>query len=446
MGNPEITPRRIVAFVRLRILYLMIPPIATTALSAVGAYFLPRQYESSIRILVQSQEVTNPLTTLANAMGQWDDSQLHLLDEIIFSERTYRQMIDSLGYFPRPQSDLERAVRYGQIKAGILTKMSGRSFTISFQDGDPNRAQKGASALANIFIGTVTDTKNQKSQMTVDFYEKKLEEFRLRMDESQNQIMAKMRNQTGGGVGTSASLYLRLDQIGQKTKDAEDQVKELQRILKLLGSLPEELSSKQARGILFEVQRSNVPYAADLGRSLNVYEDVLARYTTQHPEAVTAENRIREAIERISAGIISERARKISEMDDLQRGKAALMAEVFRSSGQKSDDGLESTYQLYQRLYTEMRLKLEEAQITKTLGSSLQNQYVVMDPAYLPLFPAKPSRSRIVMGGFGLGVFLGIMSAVIAEALDSTIRSVRSLEVYGKPVIAFFPERKELKK
>jgi uncharacterized protein involved in exopolysaccharide biosynthesis len=158
------------------------------------------------------------------------------------------------------------------------------------------------------------------------------------------------------------------------------------------------------------------------------------------------ESRIREVVEHVKIGITSERAKQRSDLDDLQKGKAAVIQELMASSGsQKSDDGLEATYQLYQRLYTEVRLKLEEAQISKTLGSNGQQQYIVMDPAYLPLYPSKPSRSKIVLGGFGLGIVLGLLSAIVAEMLDTTIRGVRSIEVYGKPVIAFFPERKELK-
>jgi polysaccharide biosynthesis transport protein len=448
MRTPEIAIHQIVTFIRLRWRFLLIPPILVTILSGIGAFMLPREYESSIRILTQRTEVPNPLSNLANALTQSDDTHLSSLDDIIYSERTYRQMIDSLGFAPMAKTEAESRALMARIRSGITTRMTGgQSFGISYQDRDPYLAQRGAAALANIFIWTVTDAKNQRSQLTVEFYEKKLDEFRQRMDESQNQIMARIKKQNGGNSGLNASLYSRLDQIGSKIKEVESDLKGFNRLLATVQGLPPVLSTQEARGMLFEIQRYDATYTSDLRPLLTRYDVALERYTSQHPEVMKVENRIREVVDRISSGAKSDVSRKSSELEDLRKSKASLINELMASAGgQKSDDGLESNYLLYQRLYTEMMVKLEEAQITKSLGSSLQSQYIVMDPAYLPLAPSKPSRMRIVLGGFGLGIFLGLVSALIAEFLDTTIRGARSVEVYGKPVIAFLPERKDLLK
>lgn len=76
---------------------LLFPPVLVTIISIAAAFLMPRLYESSTRLLIQRTEVVNPLTHLANAMMQTNDDPLQYFDEIIFSQRTIEELIDSLG-------------------------------------------------------------------------------------------------------------------------------------------------------------------------------------------------------------------------------------------------------------------------------------------------------------------------------------------------------------
>jgi capsular polysaccharide biosynthesis protein len=58
----------------------------------------------------------------------------------------------------------------------------------------------------------------------------------------------------------------------------------------------------------------------------------------------------------------------------------------------------------------------------------------------VPGKPTKPNRLLIVVGGFFAGIFLGLLTAAVAELLDTTIRSPREIEHYKKPIIALLPE------
>jgi polysaccharide biosynthesis transport protein len=65
---------------------------------------------------------------------------------------------------------------------------------------------------------------------------------------------------------------------------------------------------------------------------------------------------------------------------------------------------------------------------------------VIIDPARVPAKPTKPNRALIVGGGVGVGLLLGLVAAIAAELLDSTIRSPREIEVFRKPIIGLLPE------
>jgi len=58
----------------------------------------------------------------------------------------------------------------------------------------------------------------------------------------------------------------------------------------------------------------------------------------------------------------------------------------------------------------------------------------------VPAHPSKPNRSQLVFGGLAIGLFLGFLTIIILEILDSTIRYARDIEVYEKPIIAFITE------
>jgi len=49
----------------------------------------------------------------------------------------------------------------------------------------------------------------------------------------------------------------------------------------------------------------------------------------------------------------------------------------------------------------------------------------------------------IILGGLGLGIFIGFLSVVIKEMFDTTVRVSRDIEVYQKPVIAFITDGTE---
>jgi polysaccharide biosynthesis transport protein len=447
MYTPQITFSQILVTVRRRLRLLVIPPLAVTVLCIVGAYMLPRAYESTIRILVQRTDVPNPLATLADAMTQRDDNPLRSFESIIFSQRTYEAMMDSLHFSETIKTEGDRRVVMARISKSIQLKMYEReSFSITYEDSDPRRAQRGATVLASIFINTVTNVRNDRNEYTVEFYQGKLDEYRLKMEESQGRLVSRIKQQSPSSQNLNASLYIQIDQADQKIKETQARLKELQRIAGMLHSLPDEMSTDEAKRTLFEIQRSEVPYATDLRPMLTTFEDVTTRYTSRHPEVLKAETKIREVLERMDVAIAADVSKKSADLEEIRKSKAELVDQLLRTSKvQKSEDGVESDYQLYQRLHNEMKLKLEEAQITKVLGSNLQSQYIVMDKALLPLAPSKPSRTMIIVGGFFLGVFLGIVSAILAEFMDTTIRSARSIEVYRKPVIAYLPEGKELK-
>ena len=96
-----------------------------------------------------------------------------------------------------------------------------------------------------------------------------------------------------------------------------------------------------------------------------------------------------------------------------------------------------------------MKLRLEQARLTLEVSKQGANQFVIIDPAFVPIKPTKPNKKMIVAAGFIGGVFLGIFLALIGELLDTRIRTPKDIERYDRPIVALLPEavsRKTLKR
>ena len=411
----------------------------------VAAYMLPRMYESSIRILVQRTGVQNPLATLQNAMTDEADDPLRILDEIIYSQKTIGELIDTLGLGTNIRSEGESRALRVKIRSNIQTKVQPQeSFTITYYSDRPDQAQRGATILANIFIRTVSRSRNEQNALTVDFYQQKLNEFQQKLDASQQKMIATLRGRTQSSPGANMFMYTRLDQLDQQILDLDGRVKDNEQNLVNVQSLPKQVPTKAGRQALFELQRNQVPYALDLRTALASYEDILAKYTPKHPEAIELENQIDELLDRIGVALTSEIAKQKSQLAELHATRAKIVEQILNSSiEQEEGRDKESDYSVYQRLYNEMKVKLEEAQISLSLGRSDDSRYTIIDPALLPLYPSKPSRTMIIGGGGVLGFLLGVVSVIIAEMLDTTIRTPGEVIVFRKPILGLLPDARK---
>lgn len=252
--------------------------------------------------------------------------------------------------------------------------------------------------------------------------------------------MPKLRDRMQDTPGANAYL----NDVERQMRESDGRTKELKHDLAMIRELPEDLGSKSARQTLFELSRLDIPYAGELRTLVTRHDDALERYTMQHPEVAKVQASIMEMLERMIGGLQTEIAKQDNHTADLRRTRTQMMSEILgasRTSGQEK----ESDVAVYQRLYDGMKVKLEEAQIQQAIGKSANNQFTIIDPPLLPLQPSKPSRALIVGGGVGLGLLLGIITAILSELFDTTIRTTRAIEIYQKPIIAFLPERSRLK-
>jgi polysaccharide biosynthesis transport protein len=442
LRSAQITLHQIVTVLKRRKRFLIVPPVVVTLICVVGALYLPRRYESSTTIMVQKDEILNPLVSFTMAVQMASEDRLRTFEEIVYSRNTIEMLLDSLGMRTGTETSTAWDELVDKTKASIRTDKSGSdSFTMRFVDSDPVRAQRAVSTLARLFIRTRLQAEYQRNEYTVKFFEGKLREYEESFGQSQHTVLNLLRERAQKLPGGGSSLTARFDVVSEKIRETSDVIRDSRRALTNIGLFPAAFRTDRGRVALSELTHAEMPNSSELRSLVSAYDSVMIRYTPRHPDVARLESLISGMLERTRVVVQSQVDLLSGRLADLQRNRSEMIQAITQSSiSEKVDQETEANYTFYQQLYNEMRVKLEQARIAQELGRNAEKGFVIIDPARVPTKPTKPNRILIVAGGFGVGLLLGIVAALMAELLDSTIRSPKEIEVYRKPIIGLLPE------
>jgi polysaccharide chain length determinant protein (PEP-CTERM system associated) len=162
-----------------------------------------------------------------------------------------------------------------------------------------------------------------------------------------------------------------------------------------------------------------------------ILESTVANYSDQYNEAQLEARRLKAEEKNLKEQIASYRKR-IEETPRWEQELAVLT---------RNYDLMKANYQalLEKKVQAEMAENLERRQQSE--------RFRVVDPARIPLKPAKPDLITILLGGLLLGFASGIALAWFRESFDESFHTVSEVENYLElPVIATIPNLKEEEK
>jgi Mrp family chromosome partitioning ATPase/ElaB/YqjD/DUF883 family membrane-anchored ribosome-binding protein len=141
----------------------------------------------------------------------------------------------------------------------------------------------------------------------------------------------------------------------------------------------------------------------------NKKSDLLKKYTEQHPEV----QRIKEQIESIE--------HQMSQLPAEELEYARLSREVA----------------INEELYTLLAKRFKEAQISA--ADRVQSAFIIT-PASEPSSPIRPNKVTNITTGAVIGIFLGLILALVFENLDTSIGTIEDVEKYlNLPVLGIIP-------
>ncbi|MFI5236324.1 MAG: GumC family protein [Ignavibacteriales bacterium] len=444
LNYPQFTIDEILAALRRRKKFFLYPLILISVTCISGAFILPQKYKSSITISVQKDAVLNPLVSYTMAVAAASDDRLKDFNEIIFSRPTLQALIDSLNLKPRVATAEGKEALIKDIMSSIETDYKGSdNFTIEFYDPVPERAKFAVKLLSELFIQKRLEVNNKRNEMAVQFFENKLVELREKFEQSQHEYVGTVKAFLNQNPRDEYGINSEIENLSSEMTIVEDKISNSQSALNILRSTNMESIDQGALENYYSVAFLNVPYAEELRTLLKQYEDLSKKYTPKFPEIRQTESKILLLVARMKATLETELAKHQNQIwkleQDLNSAYASMRSSVVHES-ENTDQ--RSTFDVYNTLYNEMKVKLEQAKTSRDLGKKGSEQFVVINPPQLPVSPDKPNKLLLIGGGIFLGLFIGFLSAGFMELFDTRIRTNKDIEIFDKPILAYLPAPK----
>ena len=417
---------------------LILSPILFVTAALLAIYFIEPKYQSTTTILVQKDETLNPLVLYEIAVHIASEDRIQSLNEIIYSRSTIQILIDSLKLDRDVKHEADKQQLIASTQKNIGTRLrASDAFEISFNDTDPVRARNGAELLANHFINSKLLMESRRHEETVNFFSNKLAEIEDIVSDQRNQAVSRTSERMRDMPSSSEALQDRLQSIDSQLDAIEWQLFQEEEKLAAVTSFQNETNVTQGITHLYKLPLSEMQFGDELLLLLNEYDNLRQQFTESYPRLRGLAEQIKQVADRMPPTITTNIQRLNSQKRELTQQKERVVGDMQqfyvttqRASSQQSD------FSIYEGLQAEMRVKLEQARMTRDIGMRAADQFIVLDAAIVPEKPVSPNKILIIGIGLFLGVIMGVVASAVAEVMDTTLRDESDLP-FEKPIIAY---------
>ena len=448
--------------------------------AGVVIYKMPDKYESSARVFVDTQSVLRPLMA-GLAVQPNVDQQIAMLSRTLISRPNVEKLIT--------MADLDLGLNTPADREALISRLSGdlrigsaqRSnlFTLSYADTRPERAQRVVQSLLSLFVESGLGSKRQDADSARRFIEEQIRSYEQKLSEAENRVKEfRLRNM--GLLGDGAQDYVsqigsmagQLQQAQLELREAENGRDSLQR--QLVGEDPVLLPQTPPSSA---VSIPEIDGRIDtLKRNL---DELLLRYTDQHPDVVGTRRLLEELESQKRTQIESMQAMGGSQFGALdsnpvyQQMKLALVQAESRvaSLRVRVAEYQSRVEQLRERVRMVPEVEAELAQLNRDYSVNKSNydalvarresasiavdmntqtgvaDFRVIDPPTLATKPSAPNRMLLIplagLAGLAAGFALTFLISQLRPAFSDprSLREVTGLPVLGTVSMLRTPER-----
>lgn len=372
-----------------------------------------------------------------NAKHKYNEKIINEHFSITISKK--RDFIDEEYFF---SFNDKRSLIENMIKPNLFANIfmkNGSIVEISYVDNLPQRAQIFTNALANAYIQQNININTEEATKKLDFIEKQIVEIKSNLEKSAINVEQFKQKYDLMDIATQTQASMqKLIVYDQEFVQIEIEEEQAKRVLELLET--GDFSSLS----IAPLQISD-PLINSLMQTLSEAErerrSLLVEFTERHPEVMKVTQNIAKIKNEILSNIkslyqgIKNRRESIEKI--IEKNEA-----YFKKLPEKEREYIDlmRKFQVNENMYAYLLEKQYEASIIKASKASKVSNSRIIDPALLPLKPLKQKISLIIAVSAVLGLILGIMIALIRNALDNTIKNYEDITNESKiPVIGSIP-------
>lgn len=423
-----------------------------------GSYFWPKSYRADSTVFVKRGSLIQQYMKDSGAASSLED-ELRILQNSITSRYILDRVIKKLDMDVRAKNPGQYEALINDVRKDLQVSVKGKGdnidlFTISFEDGNPREARDFVNSLVGEYIEESMADRRNAALQAYTFLSDQLASYKKKLDEADQQISDFSRSHPDVQLQPAAASepLSRLDALQSAEIDA--QIK-LQELTKKREDLAMTLSGKKKLTAgLSQKQGSLQARLEDLNNQLLV---MTTKYTDKYPEVIKLKTEIKSVKKQIEMAenaprqggskdsslnpvyeqIKDELAMTDSSIDamktrlsEISRQKA-LANRMLNGLPAAQDElaKLERDRSDTQKIYDDLVQKLESAKVSKNFQmSDYSSALRVVDPAVLPIVPARPDRVRFILMGLFMGLVSGLGAAIGLDYMSNSYRDEETLE------------------
>lgn len=353
--------------------------------------------------------------------------------------------------------DKRAAALIKQFKHNLtVASVSGtRLIRVSYLDSNPQRAADIVNQLVDDFVEYNFRVRYDATNKATDWLGRQLVELKSQVERAQNRA-AQLQKQSGiFGEDEHHNIVLtRLEQLNNELTSAE-----ADRVLKeSIYRLSRSVDPEVVANLLGSQSGGNGANPATLLNSLRQqeatieaqYADAAAKFGPAYPRLIQIKDQLNAVRGLLAAELakVSQRAKSDYELSVAREASTrnaftrqkAIAAEMndeatnYLIAKQEAD----SSRRLYEHL-------LEEVKGAGVLAGLHSSDLHVVDPAAVPIRPARPNIPLYLAAGTLVGMFVGLVCVFVVESTDRTVRDVAEIEASTfVPVFGVIPQAGQL--
>ncbi|MGD0884667.1 MAG: XrtA system polysaccharide chain length determinant [Thermodesulfovibrionales bacterium] len=430
-----------------------------------SSFFLPKSYEASSTVFYKKSSTMDPLMKGMGISGSMEEI-LSSFQVTITSRDLVEKAVKKLDLKSMSPNQAGNLVQ--NIRKNLRVMVMGKGpdlFTISYGGSEPRMVRDIVNAIVSEYIEESVSSKRTDTYDAYEFIQSQLLEYSNRLDASDKTLREFRERNPRLIPQTETALVSRLEGFQTAMVEAEIKMKELMR---KKDNLQKQLSGEKELTVAY-VTREDGPQSR-LNKLNNQLTLMTTKYTDSYPEVIKIKSEIDEvkkqiaqaenskdshtessgsetaAINPIYQQLREEIAKTDAELESVKARSDELMRQQSEAQGrlgiipkeQEEWSKLQRDRAVYQKIYDDLLVKLENARVSKDLDRTDKYEtFKIVEPARLPSLPVKPDKVRMILFGIILGIASGIGAVFGIQYLTPTFQDADAVEAELKlPVFA----------
>jgi polysaccharide chain length determinant protein (PEP-CTERM system associated) len=449
-------------------------------LGTVAVFQIRDQYEASARIFVDTQSILKPL--MAGLAVQPDiNQQVAMLSRTLISRPNVEKLVRMADLDLKSQSRGQQDATIDSLMKSLQISSAGRDnlYVLSYKDPEPERAKRAVQSLVSIFVESGIGASRKDADSAKLFINDQIKAYQAKLEEAEARLKEfRLRNldvQGGDGKDTAA----RISELSGQLEKARLELREAENSRDAARAAMAAEKSQTSSTTNSLLQESSVAVATPeidtrIAEQRRQLDNLLQRYTEQHPDVLTArrlirdleEQRRRETTELRRAAMAAAAATPAAAaannslaMQELNRVLATSEVQVaglkarvneytsrynqaraaLRTAPQLEAEAaqLNRDYAIHKKNYEDLVARREAAAISGDLDvASGMAEFRLIDPPRVTPKPVSPNRRLLLPAVLVASILAGMFAAFVASQLRPVFHDASELgSKLGLPVL-----------